>query len=326
MRHTESPFGPVATCLAFALALALGACAGGNLGGTLSETAPRPKVIVVSDFVFTTDVTAVDRGFTSRLERKIGGFPTHERKRRTNERVNDEIIASIVATIRDAGLQAQPGNEDSLTLSDDAILITGTLRASDANAGKSQKEKEMQIGFGSGRNGVAADMVVSHFSSWGKKQLIAFTTEASAANAKTTAAHNAAIAAALSASGAASEKLSPDVEAQARRLGRAIGEKIVAFAKEQGWLEKAVAEGQPGGEGTVKLPEPKPTKKPAPKQAKKPAKPAAEKPDAQEKPAAEKPEKPASQEKPAADKPDKPDSVNAVPWPDPPPAPSQEKN
>ena len=31
-------------------------------------------------------------------------------------------------------------------------------------------------------------------------------------------------------------KLSPDVEAQARRLGRAAGEKVVAYAKEQGWI------------------------------------------------------------------------------------------
>ena len=48
-----------------------------------------------------------------------------------------------------------------------------------------------------------------------------------------------AIASALAASNAAKEKLSPEVDAQARRIGLAAGEKIVAFAREQGWLEKA---------------------------------------------------------------------------------------
>jgi hypothetical protein len=42
----------------------------------------------------------------------------------------------------------------------------------------------------------------------------------------------------LAAEKGAPEILSPDVEAQARQIGRAVGEKVVAFAKEQGWLEK----------------------------------------------------------------------------------------
>ena len=66
-------------------------------------------------------------------------------------------------------------------------------------------------------------------------------------------------------------KLSPDVEAQARRLGRAVGEKIVAYAKEQGWLTTpAGAEAKP--EERVKLPDPKPEPKRV--AAKKPAAPA----------------------------------------------------
>ncbi len=36
-------------------------------------------------------------------------------------------------------------------------------------------------------------------------------------------------------------KLSPDVEAQARGLGSAIGEQIVAYAKTQGWVSEAAA-------------------------------------------------------------------------------------
>ena len=59
-----------------------------------------------------------------------------------------------------------------------------------------------------------------------------------AGNAQAVAARNTAIAAALAAENALPEKLSPDVEAQARRLGRAIAAKIVAYGKEHDWLEK----------------------------------------------------------------------------------------
>lgn len=58
---------------------------------------------------------------------------------------------------------------------------------------------------------------------------------------KIAAARNAAIAAVIAATGGTTERLSPDVEGPARRLGRAIGDRVLAFAKEQGWLEKTEA-------------------------------------------------------------------------------------
>jgi hypothetical protein len=79
----------------------------------------------------------------------------------------------------------------------------------------------------------------------------------------------------LAASKAAAEKLSPDVEAQARSLGRAIGEKVVGYAKEQGWLTAPEGAEAPAAEQRVRLPDPKPTQKPEKKTEKKPEKPAA---------------------------------------------------
>ena len=229
-------------------------------GGTLAGSSARPKTIVVTDFVFSSDVVAVDRGYTARLERKIGSFPTHERKRRTVERVNDEIVASIVATLREAGLDAQPGSEEGLSLGDDAIVVSGRLRAVDL---ATLAKKKDQIGFGAGRGGVVADMTISKISSFGKKQLMAFHVDGKsgpkAAAGKAAAAYNAAMAAALSDEKAAPEKLSPDVEAQARKMGRAAGEKLVAFAREQGWLTADAA--APADDKPVKLPARRPEKK-----------------------------------------------------------------
>ncbi len=265
----------------FIAALLVTGCAGGggsfgSLGSFGGGPAPRPKTIGVSDFVFGDGVVAVDRSFTARLEKKIGEFPTFERKTRTAERVNDEIVASIVASLREAGLDAQPGNDDALP---DAVIVSGRLRAADPDAAKNN-----QVGFGSGRSGVIADMTVTR----SKRQLLAFAADGGkkpspAPTGKAAAARNALIAESLTASKAASEKLSPDVEAQARSLGRAIGEKVVGYAREQGWLNKsegaevaAAPSAAPGAsaaaEPRVRLPDPKPEPKTA---AKKPAKPAA---------------------------------------------------
>jgi hypothetical protein len=249
-------------------ALALAGCTStGGWQSGFGAPPPRPKTVVVSDFVLSDDVVVIDRGFTARLEHKSGGLATNDRKPRTVERINDEIVASLVATLREAGLDAQPGSEDSLTLSDEAAVVGGRLRPGEpGSAGKNKK-----IGFGVGLDGVVADMTVSSFSGRGKEQLLAFSAGAKGAGkpptGKAAAARNAAIAAVLTAEKTAPEKLSSDVEVQARRIGRAAGDRIVAYAKEHGWLGKAEA----GEDVQVKLPKPKPAQKPE----KKPAKPAA---------------------------------------------------
>jgi hypothetical protein len=235
----------------------------GCVSTTSSVTAARPKTIVVSDLVFGPNVVAVDRSFTARLERKIGSFPTHERKQRTNERVNDEIVAAMIATLREGGLEAMPGSEDGLSLSDDAVVLSGKLRADESGPAR----KAEQIGFGPGRGGVIVDMTVSKVSSFGKKQLTAFSIEppsgkagaAKSAAAKAQAARNAAIAEALAAENAAPEKLSADVETPARKLGAAAAEKVLVYAREQGWLtaaDMAAAE----TEKPLKLPARKPAR------------------------------------------------------------------
>lgn len=233
----------VTICLSL---IALAGCAqSGSSPSLFSGSLPPPKTVIVSDFAFAPDVVAVDRGFSARLERKIGSYPTFERKQRTNERVNDEIVASIIATLREAGLTAQAGNEDTLTLSDDTVIVSGRLRPTDIR----ELARPNTIGFGAGRGGVAADMTVSHFSSAGRKQLTAFVVEAprrgGAAGGKN---FGAGVTAALGSEGAAAVKLSPDVEGPARALGRAAGEKIVAFAKEQGWLTAPAATTAPAEE------------------------------------------------------------------------------
>lgn len=275
-------------------ALALAGCANtGGTNGMFGEAATRTKTILVADFVASPEVEAIDRGFSARMDRKVINYPILDRKRRTLGRVNDEIVATIVTTLREAGLDAQPGSEEGLTLNDEAAVLNGRLRA--AEQGSAAKNK--QIGFGTGRGGVMADMTVSYFSGGGKKkQLLAFNADAKGAGkplaGKQAAARNAAIAAVLADEKAAPEKLSPDVEAQARRLGRAVGEKVAAFAKGQGWLgAPEAAEAQPAER--VKLPESKPTQKRV-----------AAKKSAVQEPSVQRPEAPENEEPPDTEVPD----------------------
>jgi hypothetical protein len=226
-------------------ALLLAGCASSpiSLSGSSGPVA-RPKTIIVTDFAFG-DVTAIDRAYTARLERKIGSFPPHERKPRTLERVNEEIVANVVASLRGAGLDAQPGGADGVAAGDGMVLVSGTLRSTEPAPSDSKKPRPVsdQIGFGTGRPNVLADVRVL---SAGKRQLTAFTVEAGggrgapAGNAKQAAAYNASVAAALAEQKAAPEELSPEVEGHARRLGRATADKVLAYAKEQGWLNAAV--------------------------------------------------------------------------------------
>jgi len=237
---------------------ALGGCA--NSGAMFGDTSAKPKTIVVTDFVAAPEIDAIDRGFSARLDRDGTNYPILERKRRTLARVNDEIVASIVVTLREAGLGAQPGSEEGLTLSDQAAVLSGRLRGGEGGNGKKP------VGFGPGHLDAVADMTVSYVSGGSRKRLTGLTVAAKDAGKvpagkvpggkKELVARNAEIATVLAAEKTAPEKLSPDVETQARRLGRAVGEKVVAYAKEQGWIAAPAAVEAP--EEPVKLPQAKP--------------------------------------------------------------------
>ena len=233
----------ISKCLTFAALplacfLAAGCAEMGGLQSGLSGAAPKPKVVLVSDFAFASEVVAIDRGYTARLERKVGAYPTYQRHQRTSERVNDEIVATIIVSLREAGLDAQPGGEDTLTADQSALVVAGSLRPAEAVTDKNKNG----FGFGPGRGHVVAVMNASLFSPAGRRELQTFNVQTVAAKReppvppKVAAARNASIASVVVALGSPAERLSPDVEAIARRLGRAAAERVIALAKEQGWI------------------------------------------------------------------------------------------
>lgn len=219
------------------IALAVAGCA--NTGGQTPQTSAggalaRPKTVLVYDFVVSPEVAMVDREFTARLERDIGILAVSNQL--VAKRVNAEIVATIITILRDeAGLKAQSGIEDHPALKDTALVVTGQLQAVD----RGTRAQRTPVNFG---GGVVADITVSRVSEGAKTQLLTFTTQAQKGAAFTgpaAAAHNAAIKAVLAGENVPTQNLSPDVEAQARGLGRAVADKISAYAMQQGWVNKA---------------------------------------------------------------------------------------
>lgn len=251
--------------LPFVLACALALCGCAQNGaqpGLFASASSRPKSVLVADFVAASEVTATDNGFNTRLERR-GNYPILERRQRTLARVNDEIVATAVADLRAAGLNAQPGNEQNLSFGDDALLVTGRLHPP-------ERKPAARVGFGPGRGEVIADMTIMRASAGSRVPVMNFAVDVQsgrkipAGSKEAVAARNSTIAATLVAENALPERLSPEVEAQARALGRAIAEKIVAYAKDHDWLAKPEVAQAPtaGSEQQVRLPDARPPQKP----------------------------------------------------------------
>lgn len=198
------------------------------------------RTVVLTNFILAAEVPVIDRGFSTRQESKGGNFPILERRSRTAARVNDEINANVAVTLREAGYNALPGSPEAMRLGDNALAVRGRLRPND---------KEMPVsrmGFGTGRGNVVADMTVT--ASRGGPAVLTFSVGLPN-NLKPPGgpARDAAVAAILASEDTSPEKLSPDVEAQARKLAAAIAEKIIAYARQQNWPKHA-----PDGEAEAK--------------------------------------------------------------------------
>ncbi len=92
--------------------------------------------MVVNDFTVASDLVVIDHGFSTRLERKGGNYPILERRQRTAERVNDEIVATIVATLREAGLKRSRAARRGFPAATMCSSVSGRLRAADEGKGK----------------------------------------------------------------------------------------------------------------------------------------------------------------------------------------------
>jgi hypothetical protein len=240
------PIRPLVFSIACSIALTVAGCGTTNEQGTPAATGGEPQqkmTVLVNDLTFSPDVAVIDREFSARLASKLGdNLVTNDViKGITVKRVNDEIVATVVVILHEeAGLKAQPGGNVETSPKAGTVIAAGQLRAVEQR----NRAQRKSIGFGADGS-VAADMTLSQVSGGTNTQLTAFTAQApggrvsDAAIFRSDAAErNAQIANVLAGMTAPEVKLSPDVEAQARGLGRAIADKIIDYAVQRGWAHK----------------------------------------------------------------------------------------
>ena len=230
-------FDPSAVRLCICLiSLAVAGCASNSVQQASSPAGsapPRPQTVIVNDLVFAPDVAVFDRDFAVRLESKLGTMTGDVVKAITAKRVEDEIVATVVVLVGAVGFNARPAKPDEAPPKN-ALIINGRVHAPDQN----NRQPRNPVSFGTGSS-VVADITVSQVAAGTEGQLLTFTTQAESARRPEGAALSAAIATVLAAKSAPDVNLSPGVEAEARGLGRAIADKIVAYAEQQGWATKS---------------------------------------------------------------------------------------
>ncbi len=241
------PIHLFACLVAYSLALAGCAGAGGDAAQNLvsGEPPPRSMTVLVNDLEFSPDVEVVDRGFGARLASVIGNEVTPDIiKSITVRRVSDEVTATIVAILHEeANLNAKPGTDEDISPNAATLVVTGRLHAAEQGS----RAQRNPVPFGAG---VAVDAALLQVGEGGRKQLLNFTTQAHG-GPQSGAAMTAQIGAVLAKKSSANVNLSPDVQAEARGLGRAIADKIVAYTVQQGWARKVSSPEPPPAAGTT---------------------------------------------------------------------------
>lgn len=210
------------------------------LGGGLA----RPSVVAISAFDLAPDVVKVDTGVGAKLKRKLQGTTLSSDQLAAGQRVKQVLTDTVLADLQAAGFPVAPGIPDLATSDAPTMRVGGRIQAID----EGNKTKRSIIGFGAGMSKVVVDVQVTHVSSAGKKEVMTFTVEADSprrpgaiVTSPAGRAAGAAVSAAITVSGVASEKLSADVVAEAKRVGGEIAKRIIAWSAEQGWAY------QPGG-------------------------------------------------------------------------------
>ena len=230
-----------------ACALFMAGCAGTGTGTGTGEQAlqslagdepSQAMTVLVNDFEFSPDVEVADREFSARLSAKLGGVMGPDAiKTITVKRVADEVVAAVVAILHEeTSLNVKVGGDEDIPPKGTTLVITGRLRA--AEQGSHNEQNPTRFGAGT-----AADVALLQVIGGARKQLLTFTAQgghgsAGGVNKRTL---DAQIAAVLGRKSAPDVRLSPDVEAQARDIGRAIADKIVAYTMQQGWARRVYA-------------------------------------------------------------------------------------
>jgi Domain of unknown function (DUF4410) len=187
---------------------------------------PKPKTIVVSDFELAPGTVSVDHGLAPAYRRKLGKATPDQLKAELATAVNEAVGEAMVTTLNEAGLPAAAGTNEMADSAESMVVVSGRIRKVEDK----DRMKRRLSGLAPYRDNVLAEVQMSQQAGTTKKELLAFLGEPDSARKPD--------AAPATTGSIGGEKLTPAVAAEARRIGNASANKILAYATEQGWISK----------------------------------------------------------------------------------------
>jgi hypothetical protein len=196
----------------------------------------RPDRILVRNFAVTLSDVELDRGIGPTIWRDAQGEVGSDDELKVGRAASHALAAELVARLREAGLPAERSSGRP-ALTPTTLVIAGRFLSLD----EGNQTMRTLVGFGLG-----ASQVRARTQAWLDGQLVAEAEIDARGNRKpgagvtlgAGAAMGAAASAAVVAAGATgvNELLLTDVENDAKRIGREIGDRIVLTYRERGWL------------------------------------------------------------------------------------------
>jgi hypothetical protein len=211
--------------------LATASCSGtGGPQSAANATLEKPTKFFVSEYDVAADVPVLDPVLAANLKRQLAGLTDDAAQIEIARRVSAVVAEATVAALRQGGIQAVLGGGEVLKADDIGLMTSGKIVNSADGAAPRRP---------AGASVVAAETTLTYYSNPNSKVVQTFTVESDLGRATAPARRPA-----TGGAPGGTQRLSPDVDAKARGLGRAIAERIAVFAAEKGWIKApAVAAG-----------------------------------------------------------------------------------
>jgi hypothetical protein len=210
----------------------------------------RPDRILVYEPAVSTGDVELDEGLLARIGDGDSSESEVEARREAGRAVANVYAERLVEELRRLGIPTERAT-GAPPYGDIALLVRGVFLSID----EGNQTKRVVIGLGAGQSRVELLVRAFHTSPLGEQLVKEFEVEATssykpgmaATMGVGAAAGNLAVSAAVSTAGtAASEKLSDDVDADAKRSANEARAQFAEFFVEQGWITAEVAEGTAG--------------------------------------------------------------------------------
>jgi hypothetical protein len=237
MAGINVPLRYVLKAIAITSILSAAGCAtnNANVASYFIGGPPKPKTVVVGEFEVAPGTVSVDHALAPSYRRKLAKATPDQLKAELATAIDEAVADAMVTTLTDGGLPATVGGQETVNTDEQTIIVTGRVRKLDDK----DRMRRKVAGLAPAHGTITADVQVNQQQAGTSKELLAF------GDVDVAGKLGPATAGAPATTGSIpSEKLTPSAAAEARRIGRASANRILAFATEQGWINHPTANAQ----------------------------------------------------------------------------------